>query len=96
MMNLHQTFRHLKIISVQNGFTVQTVCAPYNVIAQTKFDKSKSLIQILNCLESIYQTEESRPDYICIDKAYVMLHTAITNGSWERVWKETSQFIVDS
>src|SRR6202522_2577855 len=46
--------------------------------------------------KSIYQTEESRPDYICIDKACVVLHTAITNGSWERVWKKTRQFIVDS
>ena len=25
-----------------------------------------------------------------------MLHPAITNGSWERVWKKTSWFIVDS
>jgi hypothetical protein len=33
---------------------------------------------------------------VCIDKACVVLHTAITNGSWERVWKNTTRFIVDS
>ena len=53
-------------------------------------------MQILNFLESVYPTEESRPDYICIDKACAVLHTAITNGSWERVWKKTTQFIVDT
>src|SRR5271155_3827286 len=92
MMNLHQTFRHLKTISVQNSFyCVETVCAPCGVvIAWTKFDKSESPTQILKNLESIYQTEESRPDYICIDKTCVVLRTAITNGSWERVWKKTS------
>jgi hypothetical protein len=25
-----------------------------------------------------------------------VFHTAITNGSWNRVWKKTTQFIVDS
>ena len=85
MMNLHQTFRHLKTISVQNSFyCVETVCAPCGVvIAWTKFDKSESPTQILKFLESIYQTEESRPDYICIDKACVVLHTAITVSQME-------------
>jgi hypothetical protein len=75
--------------SAKQFYCVETVCAPCGVIiAWTKFDKSESPIQILNFLESIYQTEESRPDYICIDKACVVLHTAITNGSWKRVWKK--------
>ena len=47
-------------------------------------------------MESVYPTEESRPDYICIDKACIVLRTAITNGSWEQTWKTTTQFIVDS
>ena len=65
------------------------ICAPCGaVIAWTKFDKSESSIQILDFLESVYPTEESRPDYICIDKACAVLHTAITNGSWERVWEK--------
>src|ERR1700678_4842619 len=75
--------------SAKQFYCVETVCAPCGVvIAWTKFDKSESPTQILKFLESIYQTEESRPDYICIDKACVVLHTAITNGSWERVGKE--------
>ncbi len=83
--------------SAKRFYCVETVCAPCGVvIAWTKFDKSESPTQILNFLESIYPTEESRPDYICIDKACVVLRTAITNGSWERVWKKTSRFIVDS
>jgi hypothetical protein len=36
-----------------------------------------------------------RPDYICIDKNCKVLCTVIVNGSWN-VWKEPSQFIVDS
>ena len=83
--------------SAKQFYCVETVCAPCGVvIAWTKFDKSESPTQILKILESIYQTEESRPDYICIDKACVVLRTAITNGSWERAWKKTSRFIVDS
>ena len=46
--------------------------------------------------EDVFPTEESRPDYICIDKACLVLRTAIRNGSWERIWKHTTRFIVDS
>lgn len=46
-------------------------------------------------MESVYPTEESRPDYICIDKACAVLRTSITDKSWES-WKNTSRFIVDS
>src|SRR5271168_2591379 len=93
----YRTMASMNIIayfSAKQFYCVETVCAPCGVvIAWTKFDKSESPTQILKILESIYQTEESRPDYICIDKACVVLRTAITNGSWERVWKKTSRFI---
>ena len=39
--------------------------------------------------------EESRPDYICIDKGCKVLATAVANGSWE-IWKKTTRFIVDA
>ena len=78
-------------------YCVETICAPCGaVIAWTKFDKSESETQILKFLESVYPTEESRPDYICIDKACRVLRTAISNGSWDRIWKKTTCFIVDS
>jgi hypothetical protein len=78
-------------------YCVETVCAPCGVvIAWAKFDKAESPTNILNFLESVYPTEESRPDYICIDKACVVLRTAITNGSWDRIWKKTTRFIVDT
>jgi len=78
-------------------YCVETICAPCGVvIAWAKFAKSESPTNILNFLESVYPTEESRPDYICIDKACQVLRTAITNGSWDRIWKKSSRFIVDS
>ena len=77
---------------IQNYFTpghfycVEMICAPCGaVIAWAKFDKAESPTNILNFLESVYPTEESRPDYICIDKACLVLRTAITNGSWDRM-----------
>ena len=77
-------------------YCVETICAPCGVvIAWTKFDRSESPTNILNFLGSVYPTEESRPDYICIDKACQVLATAVANGSWE-IWKKTTQFIVDS
>lgn len=77
-------------------YCVETICAPCGVvIAWTKFDKSESTTKILNFLGSVYQTEESRPDYICIDKGCQVLQTAVNGRSWE-TWKKTSRFIVDS
>ena len=62
---------------------VETLCAPCAVVvAWTKFAKSESPTNILNFLEEVYPTEESRPAYICIDKACSLLRTAISNGSW--------------
>jgi len=69
-------------------YCVETICAPCGVvIAWTKFDRVESPTNILNFLGSVYPTEESRPDYICIDKGCQVLATAVSNGSWE-VWKK--------
>jgi hypothetical protein len=77
-------------------YCVETICAPCGVvIAWTKFAKAESPTNILNFLESVYPTPDLRPNYICIDKACMVLRTAISNHSWD-VWKETSRFIVDS
>jgi hypothetical protein len=55
-------------------YCVETICAPCGVvIAWTKFVKSESPTNILNWLESVYPTDESRPSYICIDKACMLL-----------------------
>ena len=77
-------------------YCVETICAPCSVvIAWGKFAKAESPTNILNFLEHVYPIHETRPAYICIDKACLVLHTSITNGTWER-WKNTSRFIVDS
>ena len=77
-------------------YCVETICAPCGVvIAWTKFAKSESPTNILNFLGSVYQTEDSRPDYVCIDKGCQVLATAVANGSWE-IWNKTTQFIVDA
>ena len=77
-------------------YCVETVVAPCGVvIAWTKFAKSESPTNILKFLEENFPTEESRPAYICIDKACQVVRTAISNGSWE-MWKKTTRFIVDS
>lgn len=78
-------------------YCVETICAPCGVvIAWAKFAKSESPTNILQFLEAVYPTEESRPDYVCIDKACLVLRTAISNGSWDSVWKATTRFIVDT
>ena len=78
------------------SYCVETICAPCGVvIAWAKFAKSESPSNILRFLESVYPTEESRPDYVCIDKACMVLRRSVADGSWER-WKKTTRFIVDS
>ena len=75
---------------------IETICAPCGVIiAWAKFAKAESSTNILCFLKSVYLTEISRSDYICIDKACAILCTSIVNGSWE-TWKNTTHFIVDS
>ena len=86
----------LNYFSPARFYCVETLCAPCGVvIAWTKFARSESTTNILNFLGSVYQTEDSCPDYVCIDKACQVLATAITNGSWE-IWKKTTRFIVDT
>ena len=72
------------------------ICAPCGVvIAWAKFAKSESPTNILQFLERVYPTHDSGLDYVCIDKACLVLHSCLINGSWEQ-WKETTRFIVDS
>ena len=55
-------------------YCVETICAPCGVvIAWTKFEKSESPSKILKFLERVYPDAESRPDYVCIDKACLVL-----------------------
>ncbi|KAF8982343.1 hypothetical protein BDQ17DRAFT_1394083 [Cyathus striatus] len=54
------------------------------VIAWTKFVKSEGASQIMDFLEDIYPTPESRPSY-----------HLITSRNWN-IWKATTRFIVDS
>jgi len=83
--------------SAPHFYCVETICAPCGVvIAWAKFAKSESPTNILEFLQSVYPTEESRPNYICIDKGCNVLRTAIANGSWDAVWKATTRFIVDT
>jgi hypothetical protein len=77
-------------------YCVETICAPCGVvIAWAKFANAESPSNILHFLETVYPTEESRPAYICIDKACLVLRHIITNHSWN-IWKKTSRLIVDS
>ena len=77
-------------------YCVETVCAPCGtVIAWTKFAKSESPTKIMKFLNSIYPTRESRPAYICIDKACTVLKFNVNNGAYAD-WFETTRFVVDS
>jgi hypothetical protein len=77
-------------------YCVETICAPCGVvIAWAKFANAESPSNILHFLETVYPTEESRPAYICIDKACLVLRHSITNNSWN-MWRKTTRFIVDS
>ena len=88
---------HKNYFSVPRFYCVETICAPCGVVAWAKFPKAESPTNILAFLENVFQTEESRPDSICIDKACLVLRTtALRNGSWNRIWEKTSQFIVDA
>ena len=63
-------------------YHVETICAPCGAVhAWTLFDKAESPTHILNFLDAVYPTPDVRPDYVCIDKGYQVLHTAISNGS---------------
>ena len=77
-------------------YCVETICAPCGVVvAWTKFEKSESPTKILKFLKDTYSQKDARPDYICIDKACLVLQTSLANRSWEE-WKDTSHLIVDA
>ena len=71
-------------------YCVETICAPCGVvIAWAKFAKSESPTNILTFFELVYPTEESQPDYICINKACLVLWTVVANHKW-RMWEKTT------
>ncbi|KAF8983373.1 hypothetical protein BDQ17DRAFT_1393941 [Cyathus striatus] len=75
-------FNKKHYFSASRYYCVETICAPCGaVIAWTKFVKS-----------NVFPNEESRPDYICIDKACKSLRTAVANGSWV-YWFKGSHFV---
>ena len=75
---------------------METICAPCSVvIAWAKFDKSESPSNILNFLNSVYPDEKFHPNYVCIDKACLVLQTGVPNAIWNS-WLETTCFIVDA
>jgi hypothetical protein len=77
-------------------YCVETMCAPCDVvIAWAKFAKVKLPTNILRLLETMFPTADSRPNYVCIDKACLVLKHAIENGTWD-IWRTTTRFIVDS
>jgi hypothetical protein len=76
-------------------YCIEIACAPYGAaIAWTKFDQSEFPTKILNILENIFPTENSKPSYICIDKACQVLRIAIVNRSFDTIWPNT-RFIVN-
>jgi len=88
--------QHTNYFSPPRFYCVETLCAPCGVvIAWTKFAKSESPTKILNFLETVFPDADSRPNYVCIDKACMVLRRAINDGRWAE-WKETTRFIVDS
>jgi len=77
-------------------YCVETICAPCGVvIAWTKFAKAESPTNILDFLESVFPEESAHPNYICIDKACLLLRHAVASGRWN-LWKDTTCFVVDS
>jgi hypothetical protein len=82
--------------SPSHFYCVETICAPCGiVIAWTKFARSESPTNIMKFLNSVYQTKESHPAYICIDKACTVLRHIVNIGTYQD-WFETTRFIVDS
>ncbi len=55
-------------------YCVETICAPCGVvIAWAKFAKSESPTNIMQFLARVYPTQQSRPSFVCIDKACLIL-----------------------
>ena len=69
-------------------YCVETITAPCGVvITWTKFARAESPTNIMRFLESVYPTQESHPDYVCIDKACLLLKYCINSGHWNE-WKK--------
>ena len=82
--------------SPKHYYCVETIVAPCGVvIAWVKFAKAESPTNILKFMEDTFPDESTRPDYICIDKACLVLRRSIQNGSWDEQCK-TSQLMVDA
>ncbi|KAH6890125.1 hypothetical protein BKA70DRAFT_1376556 [Coprinopsis sp. MPI-PUGE-AT-0042] len=61
-------------------YCVETLCAPCGVpIAWKLFDKSESPTNIINFLDDVYPVPTSRPNFIAIDKACIVLKTLINH-----------------
>ena len=87
---------HPNYFKAPRFYCVETICAPCGVvIAWTKFSKAESPSNILRFLESVFPDEDSRPAYVCIDKACLVLRRTLAEGSWDH-WRSTTRFIVDS
>jgi hypothetical protein len=87
---------HPNYFKAPRFYCVETICAPCGVvIAWTKFSRAESPTNILRFLDSVFPNEESRPAYVCIDKACLVLRSSLAEGSWDS-WKTTTRFIVDS
>ena len=77
-------------------YCVEIMTTPCGLpLAWEKFATSESPSNILSFLDRVYPDEESRPDYVCIDKACLVLRHAVASGRWN-TWKKTTRFIVDS
>ncbi|TFK38982.1 hypothetical protein BDQ12DRAFT_698368 [Crucibulum laeve] len=65
-------------------YCVETICAPCGVvIAWTKFAKAESSTNILKFLDSVYPIPDLQPNYVCINKACLLLCTAVQHGVWD-------------
>ena len=81
---------HKNYFTAHRFYCVETICALYGVvIAWAKFAKAESPTNILRFLETVYPTEESQPNYICIDKTCHVLSHSIAEGSWDS-WSKTT------
>ncbi|TFK31826.1 hypothetical protein BDQ12DRAFT_701426 [Crucibulum laeve] len=88
--------QHTNYFIAPQFYCVETICAPCGVvIAWTKFAKAESPTNILEFLDSVYPTADLQPNYVFIDKACLLLCTAVQHGAWD-VWGQTTCFIVDS
>ena len=71
-------------------YCVETICAPCGaVIAWKKFDVAESPKNIMDFLDEVYPDKKTRPAYICIDKACVVLKTVTVNPKYSP-WLDTS------